>query len=50
MIIKVKKKPTFHWGQGREGKEERECVRERNVASARAVCRDAEMPLPDIIS
>ena len=41
------KKNTFHQGQGR-GERKRVCVRERKVASACVVCRDVEMPLPDI--
>ena len=47
---KSKKKPTFHWGRGGGRGRKRECVREGKVASARVVCRDVEMPLPNIIS
>ena len=45
-----KKKPTFHWGRGGGRGRKRECVREGKVASARVVCGDVEMLLPNIIS
>ena len=52
MIInsKSKKKNLPFIGAGEGGGEGRESVREGKVASACVVCRDAEMPLPNIIS
>ena len=44
MIIKVKKKPTFCWGQGMgEGKEERVCERRKGGQHSCCLwrCRDA---------
>ena len=52
MIInnKVKKKTYLLLGAGERGGEGRESVREGKVASTCVVCRDAKMPLPNIIS